>query len=123
MVYALVRRHHTGFGRPAKRCRHVWCLNPSALPSLDAGLNLGYTTGMKTAISLPDEVFDQAEHMAKRLKVSRSELYSRALKEYLARHAPDRVTKALNQLCDELGTESDAFVAEAGRRILEQSEW
>ena len=49
----------------------------------------GYTFGMKTAVSVPDEVFQRAERLAKRMKVSRSELYSRALREYLARHAPD----------------------------------
>ena len=78
---------------------------------------------MKTAISLPDEVFDQAEDMARTLKVSRSELYSRALKEFLARHTPDRITKALDQLCDDLGTTPDGFVVRAGRKVLEKGEW
>ena len=49
----------------------------------------GYTLGMKTAVSVPNEVFERAERLAKRLEVSRSELYSRALREYLSRHAPD----------------------------------
>ena len=52
--------------------------------------------GMKTAISVPDEVFSSAERLAKRLKVSRSELYSRALAEFLARHAPEVVTESWN---------------------------
>ncbi|MBW2720031.1 MAG: ribbon-helix-helix protein, CopG family [Deltaproteobacteria bacterium] len=43
---------------------------------------------MKTAVSVPNEVFERAERLAKRLKVSRSELYSRALREYLAQLIP-----------------------------------
>ena len=83
----------------------------------------GYTFGMKTAVSVPDEVFQRAERLAKRMRVSRSELYSRALREYLARHAPDEVTEALNALSDELDTGAEEFTKEAGRRVLHESEW
>lgn len=78
---------------------------------------------MKTAVSLPDDVFVQAESLAKRLKITRSQLYSRAVREYVARHAQDAVTERLNRVCAEIGGEPDSFVAEAGRRALEQSEW
>lgn len=63
----------------------------------------GHTLGMKTAVSVPNEVFERAERLAKRLKVSRSELYSQALREYLARHSPDEVTQALDAVWAELG--------------------
>ena len=78
---------------------------------------------MKTAISVPDEVFEQADNLAKRLKMSRSQLYSRALSEYVARHAPDVVTEALDRVSAELGAEPDAFISTASRRILERTEW
>lgn len=78
---------------------------------------------MKTAVSLPDDVFAQAERLAKRLKITRSQLYSRALSEYVARHAPNAVTETLNRVCEELDSESDPFVREASRRLLERSEW
>jgi len=78
---------------------------------------------MKTAISVPDEVFDGAEDLAKRLKLSRSELYSRALREFLARHSPDRVTRALDEVCDELDSRSDEFASRAARTLLERDEW
>ncbi len=87
------------------------------------GAENGYTLGMKTAVSVPNEVFERAEGLAKRLKVSRSELYSRALREYLARHSPDEVTRALDVVCEELGTGSDEFVREAGRRALRATDW
>jgi len=47
---------------------------------------------MKTAVSIPDEVFESAERLARRTKKSRSQVFSDALREYVARHAPDEVT-------------------------------
>ncbi len=78
---------------------------------------------MKTAISLPDEVFRAAERHAGRMRKSRSQLYAEALSEYLARHAPDEVTKAMNQVMEELEEPTDPFVTTAARQILEKSEW
>lgn len=60
----------------------------------------GYTRSMKTAISIPDDVFEQVERLAKRAGRSRSEVYRAALSEYIARHAPDEVTEAMNRVCD-----------------------
>lgn len=78
---------------------------------------------MKTAVSVPDEIFAKAERLARRMKKSRSELFSNALAEYIARHAPDHVTETMNQVCTEIGIEPDRFVAAASRRILENTEW
>jgi len=84
---------------------------------------LGYTSGMKTAVSIPDEVFEEAERLARRMKKSRSQLFSHALAEYVARHAPDHVTESMNKVCSEIGSEPDPFVSAASRRLLERSEW
>ena len=78
---------------------------------------------MKTAISIPDEVFEGAEQLARRTKRSRSRLFSDALKEYLARHTPDRVTEAMNKALDDIGEAGDSFVSAGARRVLERSEW
>jgi metal-responsive CopG/Arc/MetJ family transcriptional regulator len=78
---------------------------------------------MKTAVSIPNEVFAKAERLARRSNRSRSELFSAALSEYVARHAPDEVTEAMNRVCDDVGEQNDRFVAAAGRRVLECSEW
>jgi predicted transcriptional regulator len=78
---------------------------------------------MKTAVSIPDEVFEKVERLARRAKRSRSEVFSAALKEYVARHAPDEVTDAINRACDEIGDQTDEFAAAASRRILEKTEW
>jgi len=83
----------------------------------------GYTFGMKTAISIPDDVFEKGERLARRMKKSRSRLYSQAIAEYIARHAPDHVTEAMDRVCAEIGGKSDEFVSAASRRTLESSEW
>ena len=78
---------------------------------------------MKTAVSIPDEVFEKVERLARREKRSRSEVFSAALKEYVARHAPDEVTEAINRACDEIDEQTDEFTVAASRRILERTEW
>jgi metal-responsive CopG/Arc/MetJ family transcriptional regulator len=52
---------------------------------------------MRTAVSIPDDVFEQVERFANRAKRSRSEVFAAALREYIARHAPDEVTEAINR--------------------------
>jgi metal-responsive CopG/Arc/MetJ family transcriptional regulator len=78
---------------------------------------------MKTAVSIPDDVFEEAEQLARRMKSSRSELYSKALVEYVARHAPDQLTEAMDRACATLDEGTDDFVSAASRRILERNEW
>jgi metal-responsive CopG/Arc/MetJ family transcriptional regulator len=78
---------------------------------------------MKTAISIPDDLFRKAESLARRTKKTRSELFSNAISEYVARHAPDEITAAMNKVCDEVGTQNDPFVSAAARRVLENVEW
>lgn len=53
---------------------------------------------MKTAISIPDPVFNAAERLAKRLGLSRSELYVRAISNYLEKHKGQKVTELLNEI-------------------------
>jgi metal-responsive CopG/Arc/MetJ family transcriptional regulator len=78
---------------------------------------------MKTAISVPDDVFESAERLARRERRSRSEIYSTAVREYVARHSPDEITDALNRVVAEVGSSPEAFVVRAGTRILERSDW
>jgi antitoxin MazE6 len=78
---------------------------------------------MRTAVSIPDEVFEGAERLARRTKKSRSQLFSDAVREYVARHAPEHVTDAMDRVCAELGQPADEFLSTAAHRILERSEW
>ncbi len=82
-----------------------------------------YTLGMKTAVSIPDEVFAGAERLARRSKRSRSRIFTDALREYLARHSPEEVTVAVNRACSELGDMPDPFAASAARNVLARSQW
>jgi len=68
---------------------------------LDKVLPELYPKGMKTAISVPNDLFDAAEKLARRLGVSRSRLYSNALTEFLRRHRGDDVTEQLNRLYED----------------------
>ena len=78
---------------------------------------------MKIAVSVPDDVFADAERLAKRLKKSRSQVYSNALREYVARHADDRVTETLNDVVASVGEARDEFVSKAARRTLKRADW
>jgi hypothetical protein len=45
------------------------------------------------------------------------------MEEYLARHAPDEVTEAMNRVVDEVDPGVDPFTASAAARTLFRSEW
>lgn len=98
---------------------HGAAMSPVAEPKAERG----YTDGMKTAVSIPDEVFARVERFAKQAKRSRSEVFSAALREYVARHAPDEVTEAMDRVCEDQAGAPDPFVAAAARRVLERTEW
>lgn len=78
---------------------------------------------MKTAVSIQDQVFEKAERLARRTRKSRSQLFSDALQEYVARHAPDEITDAMDRVWAELGDARDEFVSWAARRALKRCEW
>jgi metal-responsive CopG/Arc/MetJ family transcriptional regulator len=56
---------------------------------------------MKTEISLPDNLFEAADELAKWLEISRNELYASAIEEYVGAHGDEAITKALNRIYQE----------------------
>ena len=78
---------------------------------------------MKVAVSIPDPVFKEAESLANRLNTSRSDLYARALDAFVASHAPDRVTEAMNAAVEGIGAKRDGFAGQAARRVFDRVEW
>ena len=78
---------------------------------------------MKTAVSIPDDLFHQADALASRLGKSRSQVYREALADYVARREPGAVTRALDEIAEEMAADGATFRAEAARRTLEYSEW
>ena len=83
----------------------------------------GNTFGMKTAVSIPDDVFQDAERLASRLQTSRSKLYARALAEFVARHDDDRITALMDQAIHEAGENGNTFLDMAAKQTVQRAEW
>lgn len=79
--------------------------------------------GMKTTISLPDELFEAADALAHRLGVSRSELYARAVEEILARHQDQCVTDRLNDVYADEPSGIHPELRAAQARSVSSTEW
>lgn len=67
---------------------------------------------MKTTISIPKPIFEEAEELAQRLGLSRSELYTTAVTQFLAQHRRDAITKRLNELYAEIDEPIDPVLSE-----------
>ena len=78
---------------------------------------------MKTAISLPKDVFEKAERLAKRTRKSRSQLYCEAIREYVARHSPDEITETLDRVIEQNGQPEERFVTLASAQTLARVDW
>ena len=77
---------------------------------------------MKTAISLPDELFASADSLAKRMRVSRSELYATAVAEFVAKHRSKDITARLDAVYADLSDEIDPALRRAQARSVAE-EW
>ena len=82
-----------------------------------------YNRSMKTAISLPDEIFDSADALADRLGMSRSELYATAVAEYVAKHRSQDVTARLNEVYSDEPSGVGPALRSAQARSVGRSEW
>jgi len=78
---------------------------------------------MKTAVSMPDDLFLLAEAAARRLRVSRSELYARALAEFLKQQDGNRITERLNAVYSRQTAEVDPGLHRAQLASLEKETW
>ena len=73
---------------------------------------------MKTAISIPDPLFEAAEQFAKRMGLSRSELYAVALQEYLQTHKLDQITQQLDAVYADQDSSLDPFFVQLQAHTL-----
>ncbi len=78
---------------------------------------------MKTAISIPDELFTVAEQFAHQRGLSRSELYTTALRQYLQAHRSEAIIEQLNAIYDSEPSTLDPALARAQARSLPKDEW
>lgn len=78
---------------------------------------------MKTAISIPDPIFEAAEALARRLGMSRSELYATAVSQFLETFQDEAVTQALNELYGETVASVDPVLYRMQLLVLPEEEW
>jgi metal-responsive CopG/Arc/MetJ family transcriptional regulator len=78
---------------------------------------------MKTAISLPDLVFTEAESLAERLGISRSELYAKALQAYLRKYNRQEILSELNRVYAEEFAEVDPLLSTMQFMSLPREDW
>ena len=78
---------------------------------------------MKTAISIPNDIFVSAEQLAKRLNMSRSELYTRAIKQYIADCRHTGVKEKLDQVYASDTASIDPAILDAQAISIPEEEW
>jgi metal-responsive CopG/Arc/MetJ family transcriptional regulator len=78
---------------------------------------------MKTAVSLPDELFRSAEVAARQLQVSRSQLYAAAISEYLERRRDQGITERLNAIYARRSAKLDPAFHRAQLKSLGKGDW
>lgn len=78
---------------------------------------------MKTAISIPNNVFEQAESLARKLKISRSELFTEAVKVYLKENHTEDVTAKLDEVYSNADSNLDKDLLNAQTANLPKEEW
>ena len=96
-----------------------------AAPRWGLGMTELYSSLVKTAVSIPNPVFEAADRAAARRGISRSELYAQALRELLARDDAEDVTARLDAIHGDPTAPPpvDATLLEAGAETLADSEW
>lgn len=85
--------------------------------------NFSYTFVMKTAISIPDQVFESAEKLASRLGQSRSQLYTQAISGFVEKHRSDNVTKKLDDVYAKMDSQVDPILQNAQFHSLPKDKW
>ncbi len=78
---------------------------------------------MKTAVSLPDDLFRMAEETARRLRISRSELYAKAIAEFLKSRRQDAITERLNEVYSRYPAKVESALHRAQLESLEKDAW
>jgi metal-responsive CopG/Arc/MetJ family transcriptional regulator len=78
---------------------------------------------MKTAVSLPDSLFEAADQAARKLGVSRSEFYATAIEAYLKTHLREGVRATLERVYRQQPSELDPGLAAIQAASLPRDEW
>jgi hypothetical protein len=104
-------------------CRNTMTVTVSHRRASSLVVIPGYTESVKTAISLPDDTYEQATRQAAELGISRSEFFARAARNYLDKLATQSLTQQINEVLHS-DDDSNAAAAAAGRSYLAgQDDW
>ncbi len=78
---------------------------------------------MRTAITVPDDVFDAAEKAAKQLAISRSDFYTEAVRQFLLEHGENAVSARLNEVYSTNSSQLDPVLGEMALRSIAKDSW
>lgn len=78
---------------------------------------------MKTAVSIPDQIFEKADQLANKLGLSRSELYASAIQAYVESYQARGVTEALNRVYREEDSSLDPVLSALQASVLPREDW
>jgi len=78
---------------------------------------------MKTAISIPDTIYNTAEMVAKKLNISRSELYTKAVRDYVSKHQKNHITEALNAIYSKEDSSLDPAFLDSQNITIGNESW
>jgi antitoxin MazE6 len=78
---------------------------------------------MKTAVSIPDALFKKGERLARRLKLSRSALYAKALDRFVRERDEDAMISRINEACEQVDTRIDPAWVRAQIAALPREDW
>jgi metal-responsive CopG/Arc/MetJ family transcriptional regulator len=78
---------------------------------------------MKTAISIPDNIYKRVERTIKRMGISRSKLFTLAIEEYIDNHNPSQITEKLDSLYNVESSDLDPGIKQMQGRSIEKEEW
>jgi predicted transcriptional regulator len=78
---------------------------------------------MKVAVSIPDDLFDEADRLAEAMGTSRSGLYAIALSDFVRGRNLDEVTAALNSVVAAIGPQDHSFLSTAAKRVFDNTDW
>ena len=78
---------------------------------------------MKTAISLPDALFEQVDALAAKMHLSRSQFYVMALERFLREHQENRTTELVNQYIDKHGQPIDHVFLQSALADMRKVDW
>lgn len=82
---------------------------------------------MKTAISLPDQLYQEAEKTAQSLGIPRSQLFARALEDFISLHKRENITERLNRVYSKIDQNEFQVISnasvEAIRNFTKNDTW